>query len=114
MQFGDPTPARQSPAATLNPAPEDSVIAGASPASGSVSGRVLAQLRTSRASDLLLSWADRYRRWIFAGLALLYVAGFNAQWRLEPDSALYLTIGRNLAERKGYTFHGKSHRLAYP
>jgi hypothetical protein len=73
-----------------------------------------ARLRSDRLSDLLLAWADRYRRWIFAGLALLYVAGFNGHWRLEPDSALYLSIGRNLAEGKGYTYHGKSHRLAYP
>lgn len=70
--------------------------------------------RPTLASDLILAFADRYRRWLFFGLFLVYVAGFNAQWRLEPDSALYLAIGQNLAEGKGYTYHGKSHRLAYP
>ena len=29
-------------------------------------------------------------------------------------TALYLSIGRNLVEGHGYTFHGKAHRLAYP
>jgi len=35
---------------------------------------------------------------------------------MEPDSALYLSIGRkrNLAEGHGYTFRDKPDRLAYP
>lgn len=70
--------------------------------------------RPSRWSDLVLAFADRHRTLLFIGLLLVYVAGFNAQWRLEPDSALYLSIGRNLAEGDGYVYHGKSHRLAYP
>ncbi|QOV87356.1 ArnT family glycosyltransferase [Humisphaera borealis] len=65
-------------------------------------------------SDRVLSMADRYRYWLLALTLVLYIAGFNAQWRLEPDSALYLSIGRNLVEGQGYTFHGKDHRLAYP
>jgi len=44
----------------------------------------------------------------------IYLAGFNAQWRLEPDSALYLCVGKNLANGHGYTYQGKAHRLAYP
>lgn len=67
-----------------------------------------------RLSDRVLAIADRHRRWVFLAIVLLYAAGFNAQWRLEPDSGLYLSIGRNLAEGLGYTFHGKDHRLAYP
>jgi hypothetical protein len=67
-----------------------------------------------RLSDLVLSLADRHRRWVFLAILLLYVAGFNTNWRLEPDSGLYLSIGRNLAEGHGYTFHGKDHKLAYP
>src|SRR5256885_16682902 len=72
------------------------------------------QTHRARASDLLLAWADRRRYWLFAAVIVVYLAGFNAQWRLEPDSALYLSIGRNLAEGQGYTFHGTPHRLAYP
>jgi hypothetical protein len=67
-----------------------------------------------RLSDRVLALAHRHRRWVFLAILLLYLAGFNAQWRLEPDSGLYLSIGRNLAEGNGYTFHGKDHKLAYP
>jgi hypothetical protein len=69
---------------------------------------------SARLSDHVLAWVDRHRRALFAIILLVYVIGFNPQWRLEPDSALYLSVGRNLAEGKGYTFHGKAHHLAYP
>src|SRR5438270_6094899 len=64
--------------------------------------------------ERLLTWADRNRRWLLGSLVLIYLLGFNGQWRLEPDSALYLSIARNLAEGKGYTYHGAQHRLAFP
>ena len=62
----------------------------------------------------LLAGADAHRRKLLAGVLLLYLLAFNGQWRLDADSALYLTIGRNLAEGHGYTYHGLSHTLAYP
>jgi hypothetical protein len=65
-------------------------------------------------SQRMLMLADRYRRWIFTAIIVIYLAGFNGQWRPEPDSALYLTLGRNLAEGRGYTYHGEPHHLAYP
>ena len=66
-------------------------------------------------SDSLLRWVDRQRRVLFAGLALIYLAGFNGQWRMEePDSALYLTLARNIATGHGYTYHGKANAAAYP
>ncbi|HEV7298071.1 MAG TPA: hypothetical protein VGN72_01815 [Tepidisphaeraceae bacterium] len=65
-------------------------------------------------SDRLLSLADAYRKPIFIAILLLYLMGFNGQWRPEPDAALYLSIGRNLAEGNGYTYHGEPHHLAYP
>ena len=64
--------------------------------------------------DKLLNWVDVHRRKLLAALLVLYALGFNGQWRMEPDSALYLTIGRNLAEGRGYTYHGEHHHLAYP
>jgi 4-amino-4-deoxy-L-arabinose transferase-like glycosyltransferase len=67
-----------------------------------------------RAVDRILPWLDRHRWWFFVGIAILYVAGFNGQWRMEPDGALYLSIARNIAEGKGYTYHGRPHHLAYP
>lgn len=42
----------------------------------------------------LLRFLDRTRWWWFAGLAALYLAGFNGQWRATPDSALHLDAAR--------------------
>jgi hypothetical protein len=64
--------------------------------------------------ERLLAFADRNRHKLFALLIAMYLLGFNAQWRLEQDSALYLTLGRNLAEGAGYTYHGIPHHLAFP
>lgn len=65
-------------------------------------------------SDLVLAKVDQYRLWVVLGIVGLYICAFNVNWRLEPDSALYLSIGRNLVEGQGYTYHGKDHRMAYP
>jgi hypothetical protein len=64
--------------------------------------------------DWLLGFVDAHRRKLFVGVLALYLLAFNGQWRLDADSALYLTIGRNLAEGRGYTYHGLHHTLAYP
>ncbi len=50
-----------------------------------------------RACDRVLAWVDEHRYKLYAALVVFYLLGFNGQWRPEPDSALYLTIGRNLA-----------------
>lgn len=65
-------------------------------------------------SEWILSWFDRHRRKLFLILVVYYLAGFNAQWRVEPDSALYLSVGRNLAEGRGFTYNDEPHRLAFP
>src|SRR4051812_37796479 len=62
----------------------------------------------------LLAWVDDHRKILFAALTVFYVLSFNGHWRMEPDSALYLTLGRNVADGLGYTYHGQPHRLAYP
>ncbi|HZL36010.1 MAG TPA: hypothetical protein VFC78_11910 [Tepidisphaeraceae bacterium] len=66
-----------------------------------------------RMSDRLLALLDRHRKAFFAGVFLIYLLGFNAQWRVERDSALYLSIGRNLAHGLGYTYRGQPHNLLY-
>ena len=66
------------------------------------------------ACDRVLAVADRYRWWLFGITLLFYLAAFNGQWRVQPDAALYLSIGRNLAEGHGYTYLGQTNRLAYP
>lgn len=65
-------------------------------------------------SGWLLAWYDRHRVAYFVVLALFYVAGFTGRWQPEPDAALYLSIGRNLAQGEGYNYHGHPHALAYP
>jgi hypothetical protein len=65
-------------------------------------------------ADGLLDLADRHRRWLLAGLVFIYLLGINGQWRIEPDSALYLSLARNIANGQGYTYHGKPSATAYP
>ena len=67
-----------------------------------------------KASGAVLAWLDRHRRPMFAMVALGLLAGFNGQWRIDPDSALYLTLGRSLARGEGYSYHGQPHNLVYP
>jgi hypothetical protein len=69
--------------------------------------------REDPAAKLLL-WVDRNRRWLLTAMLAVYLLSFNGRWRIEPDSALYLTIARNLAQGQGYSYHGQLNRLAYP
>jgi hypothetical protein len=71
-------------------------------------------IRPAMLSDRVLAFADRHRGALFVVLLGFYLLGFNGKWRLEPDSALYLSIGRNLAEGYGYTYQGVRHHLAFP
>ena len=64
--------------------------------------------------DRLLVWIDGHRWWLWAFVAACYLAAFNGQWRVQPDAALYLGIGRNIAEGHGYTFRGHADETAYP
>ena len=41
-----------------------------------------------------------------AWTALIYVAGVTNRWWPTPDSAVYLGLGRSLAEGRGYQFNG--------
>jgi hypothetical protein len=69
---------------------------------------------TAPLSTRLLAWADRNHWWLFGITTLLYLAGFNGQWRVSPDSALYASLGRSLAEGQGYTYQGEHHRWVEP
>jgi hypothetical protein len=70
--------------------------------------------RQNTLCDALLPWIDRWRWVFFAALVAIYLAGFNGQWRMQPDAALCLSLGRNLAEGRGYTYLGEPHHLVYP
>ena len=69
----------------MPPTPEDLLPVGAS-------GR-----RPARVS-VLLAWVV---------VALIYLTGVTGQWWPSPDSALYLGLGRSLAEGHGYQFNGE-------
>src|SRR5580658_9884577 len=60
----------------------------------------------------LIEFLDRYRMAIWVAIGAMYVLGFNGQWLLQPDSALYLCLARNLARGRGYTFGGILHDTA--
>jgi hypothetical protein len=62
----------------------------------------------------MLAFADRHRRALWITVLFFYLAAFNGQWRVQPDAAYYLSIGRNLAEGKGFTYLGIPDHLAYP
>jgi len=62
----------------------------------------------------ILRWCDRWRHLLFACLAAMYVAGFNTQWHIGPDSALSLTIARNLAEGEGFVHPLGEHQKVAP
>lgn len=91
--------------AEIPPAPSPSAAAPAN---------VVEWLRHRVISDLLLAWAERYRRWLLGGLLCVYIAGFNGHWRMSPDAGLFLSLGRNLAQGRGYTYLGQDHNLVYP
>jgi len=87
------------------------------PATNALSRQTLAKPaieRPATISDWMLSFADRNRVRLFGMLVVLYLLAFNGQWRLEPDSALYLTLGRNVANGEGFTYQDIPHRLAFP
>jgi hypothetical protein len=65
-------------------------------------------------SEQVADFLFRYRRAFFLYLLAVYLVSYNAQWQMGPDSALYLTLGRNLALGRGYTYHGEPHGLVYP
>ena len=51
---------------------------------------------------LVLAWFDRRRHWLWLALGLIYVIGFNGQWRIGPDSAIHITLARSLAQCEGF------------
>ena len=72
------------------------------------------QLHPGRWSDQFSRLVDRHRRLCFALLGATYLLAFNGQWLMGPDSALYLSVGRNIVLGRGYTYLGLPHQLVYP
>jgi hypothetical protein len=64
--------------------------------------------------QVILNLTDRLRKPLFIAIAIAYLLGFNGQWRMGPDSGLYLNLARSLATGNGYTYHGIRHETVYP
>ena len=62
----------------------------------------------------VLAWVDRRRRWVLVSVVVLYAAGFTGKWRVAPDSGLYMSLGRNLAEGHGFVYQGAAHTRYEP
>ena len=56
-----------------------------------------------RASEVVLGFADRHRRFLPPLLGLWFLAFCNGRWRLESDGAVALTVGRSIARGGGFT-----------
>jgi hypothetical protein len=69
---------------------------------------------TALVSARILAFVDRRRWWLFSAVALLYAAGFSGRWRVTPDNALYMELGRNVAEGRGFVYHGVRHNWYEP
>ena len=52
--------------------------------------------------------------WVFIGLAIFYLIGFNGLHRIGSDSSYYLALGQNIASGQGYTYHGAPDTVAMP
>lgn len=69
---------------------------------------------TSCAEQPWLNWIDRHRRWVGLAIVCLTLAGFNGQYRIGPDSAMYICTGRAMSRGLGYTYNGQTNTVAYP
>jgi hypothetical protein len=56
----------------------------------------------------------RYRHFFFGFLLVLFLLGFNGQWRIGHDSAIYRGLAANIAAGKGYVFGDWATHQAYP
>ncbi len=70
----------------------------------------------SPVGDCLAGFTLSRRRFVAAALfvVLLYLAGVAGQWRPKSDGALYLGIGRSLAEDGTYSFSGQPNNVVTP
>ncbi len=60
------------------------------------------------------SFPGRFLLAVGLGVFLLYAAGLNSKWRFQRDSAIYLALGRSLAEGRGYVYNGRPHSRYAP
>jgi len=52
-----------------------------------------------------LAWVDRHRGWIALAIVMLFVAGYNGQWRVGDDSASYVNMAQSILAGEGMQAH---------
>lgn len=57
---------------------------------------------------------DRYRYFLFAGVAFLLLITFNGRWRVGIDSAIYRGLAISLVQGKGFVFGEEMGKRVYP
>lgn len=57
---------------------------------------------------------NRFFRWLFLLVVVVYAIGINDQWRFQRDSALYLGLARSLAENGEFSFNYHPHTYVWP
>ena len=90
----------------------------ASPARGafnpmSIAASTPAPLRTPCLDDVAARLA-RTRRVITAVIVVWFALAVSPSWLPTPDSALYLMLGRSLAQGHGYALDGQPHAYVPP
>ena len=56
----------------------------------------------------------KVRRYAVAAIVAWFVLGVSSTWLPTPDSALYLMLGRSLAQGHGYALDGQPHAYVPP
>ncbi|MBE3068937.1 MAG: glycosyltransferase family 39 protein [Planctomycetes bacterium] len=54
-----------------------------------------------------MTQSSRWTVAILCAIAAVHLAGVNDHWAMKPDSGLYMSLGRSLAEGRGMEFNGK-------
>ncbi len=64
----------------------------------------------------ILKWmsTDRIFAWLPLAVVCIYAATLNGYWRYQPDSALYLALGRSLARSGSFTWNFHPHVYVWP
>lgn len=54
-----------------------------------------------------MTQSSRWTIAILGAIAVVHLAGVNDHWAMKPDSGLYMSLGRSLAEGRGMEFNGR-------
>src|SRR5580698_10987842 len=73
----------------------------------------LSPLRTGSLDDVAAR-LDRTKRYAVAAIVIWFALAISPAWLPTPDSALYLMLGRSVAQGHGYALDGHPHAYVPP